>query len=341
MIKIELMNFSHVFRDKTGKMPTYEEMHVEACRIVLSAADQKQSYASWIQDLIMADENAVQQAQSSRVRSTLESKFRRYRIPGKDNLFDSCPLEAQLQDFVQDRPLLGLTDTELRQEACLIIQRLEDKSYDSDDVVVSWFMSLINTSSGWLDDFRQRYQPSASGQQTTDLSKINAIIHNYSELERMLFEFVEVARAHGIEPDDATLRQKANTLIAECNDTSWRQVAFNNEAWYAKFKRRYLLDNGNVPTGPEASMMSSTSRGITQVNAVARRGGNMLDNSTSDSPGPNLKSSFLLNGDYFHRWIARELARWVEITMSPNNPNQHVPTDEELQHQARWILFDE
>ncbi|KAH7146901.1 hypothetical protein B0J13DRAFT_584352 [Dactylonectria estremocensis] len=39
--------------------------------------------------------------------------------------------------------------------------------------------------------------------------------------------------------------------------------------------------------------------------------------------------------------VALELARWVVATMSPNNPNQHVLTDEELQHQARWIYYDD
>ncbi|KOS21371.1 hypothetical protein ESCO_005158 [Escovopsis weberi] len=27
--------------------------------------------------------------------------------------------------------------------------------------------------------------------------------------------------------------------------------------------------------------------------------------------------------------------------MSPNNPNQHVPTDEEMQYQARWMIYDD
>ncbi|KAJ0300803.1 hypothetical protein Brms1b_012685 [Colletotrichum noveboracense] len=27
--------------------------------------------------------------------------------------------------------------------------------------------------------------------------------------------------------------------------------------------------------------------------------------------------------------------------MSPNNPNSHIPTDEEIRHQARWVLYDD
>ncbi|KAH6984022.1 hypothetical protein EDB80DRAFT_656524 [Ilyonectria destructans] len=39
--------------------------------------------------------------------------------------------------------------------------------------------------------------------------------------------------------------------------------------------------------------------------------------------------------------LAKELGRYVALTISPNNPNQHVPSDVELQHQARWILYDD
>ncbi|KAH8649286.1 hypothetical protein BX600DRAFT_388592 [Xylariales sp. PMI_506] len=42
-----------------------------------------------------------------------------------------------------------------------------------------------------------------------------------------------------------------------------------------------------------------------------------------------------------YRRLTTELARFVAMTMSPNNPNRHVPTDEELQYQARWIDFDD
>ncbi|KAF5487348.1 Homeobox protein 4 [Colletotrichum siamense] len=36
-----------------------------------------------------------------------------------------------------------------------------------------------------------------------------------------------------------------------------------------------------------------------------------------------------------------ELSRFVASTMSPNNPNSHIPTDEEIRHQARWVLYDD
>jgi hypothetical protein len=42
----------------------------------------------------------------------------------------------------------------------------------------------------------------------------------------------------------------------------------------------------------------------------------------------------------FFRIFESDLRRWVSATMSPRNPNCHVPSDEELQHQARWIVYN-
>jgi hypothetical protein len=50
---------------------------------------------------------------------------------------------------------------------------------------------------------------------------------------------------------------------------------------------------------------------------------------------------FHLNDANCYRRLSRALARWVAATMSPNNPARHVPTDAEIQHQARWIFYDE
>lgn len=41
------------------------------------------------------------------------------------------------------------------------------------------------------------------------------------------------------------------------------------------------------------------------------------------------------------RHLTKELYRFVAMCMSPNNPNRHVPSDEELQYQARWVDYDE
>ncbi|KAF1943863.1 hypothetical protein EJ02DRAFT_117900 [Clathrospora elynae] len=42
----------------------------------------------------------------------------------------------------------------------------------------------------------------------------------------------------------------------------------------------------------------------------------------------------------FYRVFDSDMRRWAAATLSPKNPNCHVPSDEEIQHQARWIMYD-
>ncbi|CAO2653916.1 Nn.00g106490.m01.CDS01 [Neocucurbitaria sp. VM-36] len=52
------------------------------------------------------------------------------------------------------------------------------------------------------------------------------------------------------------------------------------------------------------------------------------------------RSGFLPEDTNFFRCFESDIKRWVAATMSPKNPNCHIPSDEEIQHQARWIMYD-
>lgn len=55
----------------------------------------------------------------------------------------------------------------------------------------------------------------------------------------------------------------------------------------------------------------------------------------------NGKPTVLLPDDVnFHRVFESDMKRWAAATMSPKNPNCHVPSDEEIQHQGRWIMYN-
>lgn len=45
-------------------------------------------------------------------------------------------------------------------------------------------------------------------------------------------------------------------------------------------------------------------------------------------------------GPNFFRLFTGDLRRWVLATMSPSNPGCHIPTDAEIQHHARWIMYE-
>lgn len=178
-------------------------------------------------------------------------------------------------------------------------------------------------------------------------------IHTYTRLERELADFAKLQRAMGVEPTDEDLQRQARIIIYEFDD-GWNQTAADNLTWLEAFKARHPPDGSSPPTG------TSPSFSLQQTNPSVRDTP-QTSTAATKSPlapvgaGPNAcydaaaaaKGEFQSTGPVFlndancYRRLARELGRWVAATMSPNNPNSHVPSDAELQHQARWILYDE
>ncbi|KAF1848626.1 uncharacterized protein K460DRAFT_309155 [Cucurbitaria berberidis CBS 394.84] len=79
---------------------------------------------------------------------------------------------------------------------------------------------------------------------------------------------------------------------------------------------------------PNQSSTTSSGEALTLSTAIAEYG--------TDTR----RSGYLPDDTNFYRALDSDLRRWVAATMSPNNPNSHVPSDEEIQHQARWIVYD-
>ncbi|KAL3303537.1 C2H2 type zinc finger containing protein [Colletotrichum asianum] len=373
LIKIELAYFMQNHFDKTGRMPSDEEMQLEACRIIFASevlSIREISYPfSWLRDLIMSTEEIMRQAKFGPMRSQIENRLSTLKINGKDNLFEVCPLENQLHEFVRAKRLLGLTamDEELQEEACKIVGRIEEVSTTPSDFIANWLVKMIYTSTDWLANFRQRaHLPRTedivnANERSTDLTKVDSTIHNYSRLERSLADYMNSQRALGIEPDDADLQRQARIIIYEFDD-GWNQTAADNLEWLSAFKQRHQFSHSasgsSWTTSPEAQLavggiqlsVSETSPSHISTGhaasslicpqmadpAIGSYAGSNSNNSSYVKTGP-----FFLNDANCYRRLARELGRWVAATMSPNNPSSHVPTDAEIQHQARWILYDD
>jgi hypothetical protein len=50
---------------------------------------------------------------------------------------------------------------------------------------------------------------------------------------------------------------------------------------------------------------------------------------------------YFLNDANCYGRLVRELTRFVTSCTSPNNPTSHLPSDAELQNQARWVIYDD
>ncbi|KAI7786993.1 hypothetical protein LA080_001785 [Diaporthe eres] len=364
LIKIELAYYLRNTRDAMGAIPSDEEMQHEACRIIYASEplshSSQASDASWLRDLLLSSNEIRHRAQLSRLRGPAENCLGRLQINGQENIFENCPMETQLNDFVKARTLLGLTTTdyELQVEACNIVGRMEEKSIIPSEEVANFMLRLIYGDSSWMSDFRQRAGlPVPNG--TLDLkdqSAANSTIYNYSQLEVELAEFTRNQRALGTSPTDDELRSHARCVVHKCSK-SQNETAADNRAWLDAFKQRHLRTEPGQASPSNSNSPSHTLepliQGLNTDRASASGSGfppftGSGTNSPANAHCPEYspmcgvkRAQLFLNGSGNYRPLVRELARFVASAMSPNNPNRHIPTDEEIRHQARWVLYDD
>ncbi|KAF4470273.1 monocarboxylate transporter 4 [Fusarium albosuccineum] len=254
LLKLELAYFMQRFHDNNDRMPGIQDMQFEACRIILASESMgheqlQQQPISWLRDLIVSDQEVLQRAKLSPVRSAAETRLYPLQVKGKAALFESCPFEAQLRDFIQAKSLLHLSenisDTELRDECCHIIGRMEEVSTTPSDFIATWLVRLIHSEGDWLVAFRERSNiPLVCDLDCLDPTA-DVSIYEYTRLDRGVAEYLETQRAKGIEPNDDDLRRQARIVVGQDND-GWTTTAADNELWLASFKRRHKPDIGDA-----------------------------------------------------------------------------------------------
>ncbi|TGO82420.1 hypothetical protein BPOR_0835g00040 [Botrytis porri] len=275
---------------------------------------------------------------------------------------------------------LTATDSELQVEACRILEEAELTATVPCKGAVSWFKYLIKNSTFWLADFRRRaglprsYEMANEGVRSKDETSIDHAIHNYARLEAEMKDYVQTQAALGIKPADSDLQRHAR-LIVYGSDDQWNQTWADDPLYLHIFKTRNGLAPAaeNKPSimfptaidspGQAASSPSRTLHWeLENYEARSRPGSKGSKGSKGTSPNtnynqpihtltasnqPSVTSSpaqslkYFINDVNSNTRLVRELLRFVARCMSPNNPNQHVPTDAELQNQARWVKYDD
>lgn len=365
LLKGELLFFLWNTRESSGVLPTDEQLQYEACRIlygadVLSKKDISTA-PSWLRDLLLSSEKVAHQAKHSPIRRQNENRVEVLKIIGKDNIFEEDSMERQLHEYVKLRRNLGLTalDSELQVTANNILHCAEKASNTPSADIANFLRRLVCSSTHWLAGFRQRASLPRSEDimdvnlRSKDFTTIDSTIHNYGRLEAELSEFVKVKSSEGVIPSDAELQRQARLIIYEKED-DWNQTLADDAQWLLAFKQKYLhyadaqatIHHSPIPIEPPcqyaldqpfstANPLAATTNSISAPTPAARTTGYI-----GGVNAPVRLPAFFLNDANCYRRLARELSRWVAATMSPNNPNRHIPSDEELQHQARYILYD-
>ncbi|TWU78539.1 hypothetical protein ED733_002224 [Metarhizium rileyi] len=365
LIKLELAYFGANHWEQHHEAPNDDDMRLEGCRIIfaseLLSLQGIATQNSWLRDLIMSNEEIAQKARFGPLRGAAESRLASLKINGKDNLFEECPMEQQLHSFVSAKRLLGLTamDDELQEEACKIVGRVEEVCTHPSETTANWLLRLITSTTEWLEPFRRRANlPRSEDVQhetvrSKDPTSIDSTIHSYSRLERELADYLKQQRSIANEPTNEDLQRQARIIIYEFDD-GWNQTAADSIQWLESFRDRHAEGSspGNTQTTTTDSAPVTTTAASTESiscykpPAMFTKGlpSKVVHNDFRhllSVDGHARSMPFFLNDANCYRRLAKELRRWVKSTMSPNNPNRHIPTDDELQYQARWILYDD
>lgn len=311
LIKIELEFFIQNYVDMYGRLPSNDDIQVEACRIIFAAnsapdADQPSlptvSRASWLRDLIMSSVELTRRAQFGPIRTSSESRHSPLKINGKDHLFEDCPFEAQLRAFVVEHHISGATldDGRLQNQMCEIVRQMEKTSMTPADMCANWIMKCICSSTQWLQAFKER-----------------AGVTNVTDYQIPV-------------PD----------IYSQGTHSEWTQLAYQSLSHFNAGQSHAFTQQETAPlaTNEPPPLPNSTSINMPSTNSGEDHIVPFTRTTIFDMHGR--PKGYPPDDNNFFRIFESDIKRWVAATMSPKNPNCHVPSDLEIQHQARWIVYD-
>ena len=301
LISLELAFFLHQHFNQMKEIPSNRDLRLQACRVIFASEALVPSHendgsiakckaTSWLRDLITSDSEVAREARFGPLRSQAESRLATLRINGKKSLFEECPLEKQLRDFVQcsweARSVVPL-DSDLQRKVCNIIASTEDKlETKTPDFVVNWLTKLVATSSEWLGAFKER--------------------------------------TYLLPPPTKTVHSVGSGCQPPAIEGDWVPISHH------------------VDSSPHVQPFFSERDVAESLGALTF---SMPFEVTEQLP--NLEpsclnfGSYVLNDANYHRWLDVELKQWAMTIMSLDSPERRIPSDEEIQHQARVLLYGE
>ncbi|KAK7413943.1 hypothetical protein QQX98_007212 [Neonectria punicea] len=262
------------------------------------------------------------------------------------------------------------SDHELQYEGCSIIFGAEVASNCSASSDPSWLRDVIMSSAEVSKQARLRHMTQVAKSRLSQL-KINGKgnIFENCELELQLCRLVAMHDALGLSLSTYELQQEASHVISRIEAVSPNpssrfmdflvRLVWGSSDWLVPLRQRgqkLSLENtadenprqlskftADPTTDPEQAIeYGSLAPAYTSNPSPELR--DVLQKKTGAGHGYSFKTGAppLFHNDMTsYRRLANELSRFVASTMSPNNPNSHVPTDDELRYQARWIWCDE
>jgi hypothetical protein len=267
-------------------------------------------------------------------------------------------------------------DAELHFEACSVILGAEVISINPASSSPSWLWDIFMSAADIANQARLRPTKQLAESRLSQL-KINGKgnIFENCELEASLQQYMAAHMSMGHFPSDSELQQEACNLLNRTETSSpnpsrrfldfLMRLVWSSTVWLAPLRQRasalvsmtnqsmndsyFLWGQTEVPVPMDSSMdldmltqpwttenRSLSPEGVPEIPSISVQPERALIRDKVRTATP-----FFINDNNSYRRLKRELSRFVMTTMSPNNPNRHIPSDDELKYQARWILYDE
>jgi hypothetical protein len=221
-------------------------------------------------------------------------------------------LEVNLMNFLKDQATMGIvpTDSQLQEEGCHIISNLHSPRLTTSEAALSYYHHLITSSTEWVTKFRVRAGVHTS---RTPLSNgsWNQTLAAHSEWPTNM---KASQGSTGVGMNNIPAISPGQSVPLSQVDGDWDMNTF-------------AFDNSSLDATTQQVSLSST---IFNPNIMA-----------TASTTPNEAPKSFLNDASCYKRLEQELDRYVKSCLSPHNPNAHKPDDAELQHQARWIIYND
>ncbi|KAM0315325.1 hypothetical protein ACHAPQ_011615 [Fusarium lateritium] len=256
------------------------------------------------------------------------------------------------------------SDETLHLETCCIIFGAEMCYQDTLPTASSWLRDLLMGTDMITTKARMTPMKSAARSRFTELrihSKKD--IFEDCKLEASLRQYVDMLKLLNMEIGDDELQREACSIINHMPNASPMftnlliSLVYGSTRWLGPFRMRTelrLSDGSLFPDVPQDSAplsITQTSNLTGNISEDATNQPFLAGRNTGSSPSPSQhgleqststkrQKEVSLNDSNMYRGLTRDLTRYVARTISPLNPTSHVPTDEELQYQARWIMYD-
>ncbi|GKU15972.1 unnamed protein product [Fusarium langsethiae] len=287
-------------------------------------------------------------------------------------------IKLELEYYMSNRHQHEMPDSELHFEACSVILGAEVISINPASSSPSWLWDIFMSSADITNQARLRPTKQLAESRLSQL-KINGKgnIFENCELEAALQQYMAAHISMGHFPSDSELQQEACNALSRTETSSpnpsrrfldfLMRLAWSSTGWLAPLRQRAsaLVSMVNEPmndsyflwgqTDNSVPMDSSMELDISLGQPWTTENRSLSPEGVPEIPAISVQTEtrslirdkvrtatpFFINDNNSYRRLKRELSRFVMTTMSPNNPNRHIPSDDELKYQARWILYDD